>query len=1218
MLTTNLTYSQSGIITFDEQRYNEIRDVRLYRGGPNTITDPVMGLNFYVAYGEMYITRFNDRNMLFFSPFTPTTTDPVGRVVIQFDNLKEYVRVKASHDLTPVHASPYFTVKFYKDYDPSNPLASTTGSWESWPSYECSNTTSGIKMIIVDTKFAENNIDKIEFTELGGGSPGPAPTNLIALNGYNKAIPLAWKAPSGLLLQNPEANIKLIPNQKNIPDWTQSNVDLNNQNLISQQNLLLQQIESSEIFSKRVINILQSNTASPTGYNIYRSTSSNGSYSKIASNVTLTYYRDEPVNNGQAYYYKITAVYSGGESDFSDKVNGTASSNYLISAGWASSAPNIDGSIGSSEWSNAATKIITYPGESGTVMLYVMNNGSKLYFAINDQRNPSLGNMDGLGILFDLNKNREWPSSSGSNEGIIQLYLENGSMIARYQGLYGNWPSAVHGDAWQTPSGISHKLTANSGHVQWEGSFDLSSSPIKTSPGNTIGILIYSINNGSDFTGVWPQETVDKLPSLASGNAWAHGPFSYGDLKLKSSGSTVPAAPSNLTASAVSSSQINLTWQDNSNNESGFKIQRKTGSTGSWSTIHTTSANVTSYQNTGCSANITYYYRIYAYNSTGNSNYSNEANATTQPAGTAPSAPGNLTASAVSTSQINLTWQDNSNNESGFKIQSKEGAASWSTIYTTSANATSFQNTGLSANTTYSYRVYAYNSTGNSGYSNEANATTQGTSNPPIYPVASSPQFIGNEFWVDIEVGSSSNTVTDLKIVSFELNYTNTAIVDYVSYEVGSFITAAQTNVISDDPNGKISASVYRITGGNSGNGVVLRLKFKISNSAAQGQTICFSIGAVQANGSSGGAITLTPAAPVCTEISSGIAVWPGDANNDGLVSIFDINSIVAIHWNKTGTTRPNASIQWTAQPCPPWNPEAATYADCNGDGTVSIFDINSVIVNFGKAHGLLAAFISADEEPSKKQSILPKYSQCLSTDASIYMETRDYNTSSEEFWVDILIGSASQPVTDLRVVSFELTYTNTANIDYVSYQPGSFMSGAQATVIADDTNGKISASVYQTSGSSSGNGVLLSLKFKASIGNQVNFDFAGVMANSSDGSTIALNSTGTSIVTDVDFENTEKAIPKQFLLQQNYPNPFNPETTIRFSLPKDNQVELTIYNVLGQKIRNLIYQNYPAGEHVVQWDGRDYSGEIVNSGIYIYKIKVGDFTDMQKMTFMK
>jgi alpha-tubulin suppressor-like RCC1 family protein len=98
-----------------------------------------------------------------------------------------------------------------------------------------------------------------------------------------------------------------------------------------------------------------------------------------------------------------------------------------------------------------------------------------------------------------------------------------------------------------------------------------------------------------------------------------------------------------------------------------------------------------------------------------------------------PNPPSGLTASAVSSSQINLSWTD-SNNETGFKIERKTGAGSWSQIATVGANVTSYSNTGLAANTTYTYRVRAYNAAGDSAYSNEASATTwQNPQNPLLY-----------------------------------------------------------------------------------------------------------------------------------------------------------------------------------------------------------------------------------------------------------------------------------------------------------------------------------------------------------------------------------------------------------------------------------------------------------------------------------------------------
>ncbi len=187
----------------------------------------------------------------------------------------------------------------------------------------------------------------------------------------------------------------------------------------------------------------------------------------------------------------------------------------------------------------------------------------------------------------------------------------------------------------------------------------------------------------------------------------------------------VPSAPSNLAAAAVSSTQINLSWTDNSTDETGFLIERSLNNT-VWSEITSVAANIKSYQNTGLTASTLYYYRIRSYNSAGNSAYTAAVSATTSGAsGNLPGAPSNLSATSTSTTQINLTWTDNSTNETGFKIErSPDGNTGWAEIGTVTANTTTFQNTGLTANTPYYYRVRAYNTSGNSAYSNTSNATT--------------------------------------------------------------------------------------------------------------------------------------------------------------------------------------------------------------------------------------------------------------------------------------------------------------------------------------------------------------------------------------------------------------------------------------------------------------------------------------------------------------
>ncbi len=856
------------------------------------------------------------------------------------------------------------------------------------------------------------------------------------------------------------------------------------------------------------------NEGTPQGYNVYRGTQ------KIAGNIQRQYYRDEPVNNDRTYNYKVSAVYPGGESDFSNTVKGEAETNgYDLNAGWAVTAPNLNGQINSDEWSNAETTTITYPGESGTVTLFVMNNANYLYIAVRDAVDNGLDNNDTFGIVFDDNYNRELPSSGSSHEGLLQIFW-NGSASNAFLGAHGYFPDDLNTDGWSTPSGTSQAMAESSGRVQYEARIDLNSSPLQSSPGNTIGVAFYTWDGfSSSFTGIWPDAIMD-LQAYTSGFGWFYGPFAYGDLTLKTSGASAPAAPTGLTATTMSSTRIDLNWTDNSQNESGFKIERKKSSAG------------------------------------------------------------------------------------------------WSTIKTTSADVTSCQDKDLSASTTFHYRVRAYNSHGHSSYSNTASATTGNANNPPITLSTETTQNIGSEFYVDIHVGSGSLPVSDLKVVSFEINFSNTSIVDYVSYETGPFLTDAQATVVPDESTGKMSISVYKTSGGNSGSGLLLRLKFKVLNSATDGQTISFNFGPVQANNSSGNAISLDPSGPAATTISSGVIVWPGDANNDKQVSIFDINSVVAIHWQKTGPARTNASMQWTGQPCVPWNPKAATYADCNGDGTVSIFDINAVIVNFGKIHGLPAGPIMPAEKPTTGKIITKRLRKASITDPPVYLQARDVNETGGGFRIDVKVGTAGRPVKDINVVSFELTCSNTRNIKYTGFEMGPLISKARANVI-DGPSGKISAAVYRTGGGDSGHGVLLSLFFKGDAGgHRVKFDFAGVLAHASDGSERALNynhHSGTLV------ETNREDVPDRYRLQQNYPNPFNPETTIRFSLPVDNQVDLVIYNLLCQKVRNIFDHKYcPAGEHTVKWDGTDDSGKPVRSGIYILQLQSGDFTDFKKMTVIK
>ncbi len=93
---------------------------------------------------------------------------------------------------------------------------------------------------------------------------------------------------------------------------------------------------------------------------------------------------------------------------------------------------------------------------------------------------------------------------------------------------------------------------------------------------------------------------------------------------------------------------------------------------------------------------------------------------------------------------------------------------------------------------------------------------------------------------------------------------------------------------------------------------------------------------------------------------------------------------------------------------------------------------------------------------------------------------------------------------------------------------------------------------------------------------------------------------------------------PETFRLRQNYPNPFNPSTTIEFELFRQTEIRLSVYNLLGQKIIDLVDSSLPAGSHQVQWNGRTASGQKAPSGVYFYRLSTASFWDARKMMLLR
>ncbi len=95
-------------------------------------------------------------------------------------------------------------------------------------------------------------------------------------------------------------------------------------------------------------------------------------------------------------------------------------------------------------------------------------------------------------------------------------------------------------------------------------------------------------------------------------------------------------------------------------------------------------------------------------------------------------------------------------------------------------------------------------------------------------------------------------------------------------------------------------------------------------------------------------------------------------------------------------------------------------------------------------------------------------------------------------------------------------------------------------------------------------------------------------------------------------------AIPDRYALHPNYPNPFNPSTTIRYDLPEESHVSLTVYDLMGKQITSLVSESQAAGVRTVTWDGTDASGKNVSAGVYLYRIQAGEFSQTRKMVLLK
>ena len=200
------------------------------------------------------------------------------------------------------------------------------------------------------------------------------------------------------------------------------------------------------------------------------------------------------------------------------------------------------------------------------------------------------------------------------------------------------------------------------------------------------------------------------------------GNSEYSNVASDTTNTEALKAPTNLRAESISTNQINLSWEDNNSNETGFVLERATKKSAFFIKIADLKADSTTYKDSGLSPDTFYRYRIKAYNASQESDYSDTLSVKTDNA--PPATPTNLV-TTPSIVNIRLEWKDNSTNELGFIIERIIGkATAFTRIDTVNSDNTSYLDDNLTMGGLYTYRVSAYNTEGNSEQSNITQART--------------------------------------------------------------------------------------------------------------------------------------------------------------------------------------------------------------------------------------------------------------------------------------------------------------------------------------------------------------------------------------------------------------------------------------------------------------------------------------------------------------
>lgn len=331
------------------------------------------------------------------------------------------------------------------------------------------------------------------------------------------------------------------------------------------------------------------------------------------------------------------------------------------------------------------------------------------------------------------------------------------------------------------------------------------------------------------------------------------------------------------------------------------------------------------------------------------------------------------------------------------------------------------------------------------------------------------------------------------------------------------------------------------------------------------------------------------------------VFVWPGDANDNGIVNHNDL-LFLGRHYGLQGPPRDSISINWTAHETPKWlfpipGRIDPAHADCNGDGTVDLIDVMTIETNYGLDNG----FITADSSSISNLAIDPPLAFSFASDslASGSTDTVWIELGSPALPIDSLLGFAATITYDTSLIDtayiyFGDSWLGTPNQDLVfleKYEPGNLAIAATRT---DRTN------VYQGQGRIGGVVIVMhdNLKTHAPAGS-LQFDFPQALCMDSSGNVVPVFPMTGSIPV---FE------PSEELFAQIYPVPVSGQLTISLINPKEGSINGRLVNGTGAVVRSF---EFSGGQYFLETS--DYRG-----GVYLLELSRGNSVIRKRIVILK